>query len=167
MKRIIAIDSLRGICLVIMMINHVGSPVLMRITDQPLGYFTAADCFIFISGLIVGLKYRQRTLKKRYSFEISTIWKRFKYIWLYHIIIYAAVLVLSFLVPSTAKGWSEYFPLFYTNKYQALGFGIFLLYQPSYFVILPLYLFLIIIFVFGNKLFKIRARIVAVAVPFN
>jgi hypothetical protein len=45
MKRFIEFDVLRGILLLMMVVNH--SPSSLRLfTDEPLGFFTTAECFV-------------------------------------------------------------------------------------------------------------------------
>ncbi len=53
MTRIAAFDSLRGALLLVMALNHVPSD-LRVLTDQPLGFFSAAEGFVFVSGLLAG-----------------------------------------------------------------------------------------------------------------
>ena len=52
-SRLPALDSLRGALLVIMAINHIPSD-LHVFTDRPLGFFSAAEGFVFVSGLLAG-----------------------------------------------------------------------------------------------------------------
>src|ERR1700759_5327206 len=52
-------DSLRGLMLVIMTINHLPS-LVSRFTDEPLGVFSGAEGFVFLSGLLAGLVYARR-----------------------------------------------------------------------------------------------------------
>src|SRR5471032_2061561 len=52
-------DSLRGLFLVCMTINHL--PTEMRaVTDQSLGLFSAAEGFVFLSGLLAGWVYTRK-----------------------------------------------------------------------------------------------------------
>ena len=46
-------DTVRGALLLIMAINHVGSD-LSRVLDQPLGFVSAAEGFVFLSGVLSG-----------------------------------------------------------------------------------------------------------------
>ena len=62
MKRLIEFDVLRGILLIMMIVNHSPSS-LRRLTDQPLGFFTTAECFVFVSAFLAGMLFRKRTEK--------------------------------------------------------------------------------------------------------
>jgi hypothetical protein len=53
MKRLIEFDVLRGVLLLMMIVDHSPSS-LRRFTDQPLGFFTTAECFVFISAFLAG-----------------------------------------------------------------------------------------------------------------
>src|ERR1700675_585809 len=62
MKRLIEFDVLRGILLLMMIVNH--SPSSLRlITDQPFGFFTTAECFVFVSAFLAGMIFRKRAEK--------------------------------------------------------------------------------------------------------
>ena len=59
MKRIPALDSIRGLLLLIMTLNHLfwisgGSSIYQLFTLQPLGQFGAAEGFILVSGFLAG-----------------------------------------------------------------------------------------------------------------
>jgi len=54
-----SLDTVRGLLLVVMALNHIPS-VLAPLTQQPLGFATAAEGFVFIAGLVVGLVYGGR-----------------------------------------------------------------------------------------------------------
>lgn len=58
-SRDLRLDSLRGLMLVGMALNHITSP-LQLLTDHPLGYTSAAEGFVFLSGLVAGLVYTRR-----------------------------------------------------------------------------------------------------------
>src|SRR5208337_4077026 len=53
MKRFIEFDMLRGVLLLMMSVDHSPSS-LRRFTDQPLGFFTTAECFVFVSAFLLG-----------------------------------------------------------------------------------------------------------------
>src|ERR1700730_14174529 len=59
MKRLIIFDILRGI-LLLMIVDH--SPSQLRLfTDQPMGFFTTAEGFVFVSAFLAGMLFRRRT----------------------------------------------------------------------------------------------------------
>jgi hypothetical protein len=62
MKRFIEFDVLRGVLLLMMSIDHSPSS-LRRFTDQPLGFFSTAECFVFVSAFLAGMLFRKRAEK--------------------------------------------------------------------------------------------------------
>jgi hypothetical protein len=54
MKRFIEFDVLRGVLLLMMSVDHSPSS-LRRFTDQPLGFFSTAECFVFVSAFLAGM----------------------------------------------------------------------------------------------------------------
>ncbi len=88
MKRIPALDSIRGLLLVIMTINHLiwisgGQSALQYFTLQPLGQFGAAEGFILISGLLAGAVYSRRELSDGEAKR--KVWHRAFTIYKYHV----------------------------------------------------------------------------------
>src|SRR6476620_10670150 len=61
-KRLIEFDVLRGVLLLMMSVDHSPSS-LRRFTDQPLGFFTTAECFVFVSAFLAGMLFRKRAEK--------------------------------------------------------------------------------------------------------
>ena len=61
-NRLVYLDALRGLMLTVMAVNHVPSE-LHTVTDHPFGYMSAAEGFVFLSGLMAGLVYTKRYLK--------------------------------------------------------------------------------------------------------
>jgi enterochelin esterase-like enzyme len=58
--RDLRIDLLRGFCVLAMVVDHIGGPsVLYALTGGNRFYTSAAEAFIFISGLVMGLAYRR------------------------------------------------------------------------------------------------------------
>jgi OpgC protein len=62
MKRFIEFDMLRGVLLLMMSVDHSPSS-LRRFTDQPLGFFSTAECFMFVSAFLAGMLFRKRAEK--------------------------------------------------------------------------------------------------------
>jgi uncharacterized membrane protein len=62
MKRLIELDVLRAVLLLMMVVKHSPSQ-LRRFTDQPLGFFTTAEAFVFVSAFLAGTLFRRRAEK--------------------------------------------------------------------------------------------------------
>ncbi len=132
-------DTLRGLFLVLMTINHL--PTEMRVfTDQSLGIFSAAEGFVFLSGLIAGWVYTRkfRDTGREGLWDASA--NRAKSIYRWHVgSLFAAFLcvqitehVLGYCSPAVPK-------LFFEHPIEALGLGVSLLYQPGLLDLLPMY----------------------------
>ena len=57
--RVASLDIIRGGLLVAMALNHIPSAI-HRLTQQPFGFPSAAEGFVFIAGLVVGLVYSRK-----------------------------------------------------------------------------------------------------------
>jgi len=60
-KRDGRLDFLRGLCLVVMTINHLPRMPLHKLTYETFGYITAAEGFVLISGLTAGWIYSRKS----------------------------------------------------------------------------------------------------------
>jgi hypothetical protein len=63
-SRIVLIDFLRGLCLVVMTIDHLPETLIRKFTWQGFGFFSAAECFVFLSGLVAGRVYGRMAITK-------------------------------------------------------------------------------------------------------
>ena len=132
-------DSLRGLMLVIMTINHLPS-LLSRFTDEPLGVFSGAEGFVFLSGLLAGLVYARR-LRRDGS---ETLWEssrsRAWMIWRWQAgSILASLLSIQIICWILGFCSSKAPTLFYQNPWLAMVMGPLFLYQPGMLDILPMY----------------------------
>lgn len=100
-NRDIRLDFLRGLCLFIIIANHIGyfPAYTMFITGG--GYFliSAAEGFIFISGLVLGLVYGPRIIKDGLQASTSKILQRAWTLYLWNIIVALAYLALAYFTP--------------------------------------------------------------------
>jgi hypothetical protein len=138
-SRDLRFDTLRGLFLVCMTINHLPTTI-RKVTDQSLGVFTAAEGFVFLSGLLAGWVYTRklreggaRGLWKAVSLRATTIYR-------WHIVSFVGAF-LSVQVIEHATGFcSTNVPrLFFQHPAEALGLGLTLLYQPGLLDLLPMY----------------------------
>ena len=66
-SRIVLIDFLRGLCLLIMTVDHLPETLIQKFTWQGLGFFSAAECFVFLSGLVAGRVYGRIAVNRGFS----------------------------------------------------------------------------------------------------
>src|ERR1700693_5577126 len=57
LKRSVLVDFLRGLCLLLMTADHLPLTLVRKFTWQTFGFFSAAEGFVFLSGLVSGLVY--------------------------------------------------------------------------------------------------------------
>ncbi len=132
-------DTLRGLLLVCMTINHLPTE-LRTLTDQSLGVFSAAEGFVFLSGLIAGWVYT----RKFRNFGPEGLWSastgRATTIYKWHVGGFLAAFVCVQLTERLSGFCSTSAPrLFFQHPLLALGMGSTLLYQPGLLDLLPMY----------------------------
>jgi hypothetical protein len=137
--RDLRLDSLRGLMLVTMTVNHL--PTSLRLfTDESLGIFSSAEGFVFISGLLAGIVYTRRLRRDGPAGLRQAAVHRAGMIWGWQIgamlAALAAVQLTCWL--SGFCSWNDP-PLFYTNPLLAAILGSAMLYQPGLLDILPMY----------------------------
>ncbi len=132
-------DSLRGLMLVTMTINHLPSSV-RAVTDESLGIFSSAEGFVFLSGLLAGFVYSRRLRRDGPAGLRATIAQRASRIYGWHVAAFLTALVAVQLC-SRLTGFCSWAnpPLFYAHPWGAALLGSAMLYQPGLLDILPMY----------------------------
>lgn len=138
-SRLEYLDTLRGLLLVLMAVNHIPSP-LHAVTDHPLGFMSAAEGFVFLSGLMAGLVFTRKLVRDGPSELLRACISRAKSLYAYHLASYLAV----FLIIGAAILWSGRVPSnaplqMIAHPIRALLTGPLLIYQPALLDILPMY----------------------------
>jgi len=146
MKRDLRIDTIRGLLLVMMTVNHTHNALLYQgwiqvITVSPLGFLTSAEGFIFISGFVMGLIY---STFGQVSVLFRKILSRAKTIYLYHLMPLYALHLIAMMIPFLAISWEKNLSFYYLAKRTLVAEGL-LLYQPEIFDILPMYVIFVLI----------------------
>lgn len=137
--RDLRLDTLRGLFLVCMTINHL--PTELRLfTDQSLGIFSAAEGFVFLSGLIAGWVYTRKfrtsgteglwaaasdRAKSIYRWQVGTVLAAF-------VCVQVTEHILGFCSPTVPR-------LFFEHPLMSIGLGVSMLYQPGLLDLLPMY----------------------------
>lgn len=142
MKRLGVIDGLRGYFLVFMFLNHLtfaGGYLLVRINHAELGFVQDAQGFIFLSGLLVGMVYAPRMLRRGFAAGAVPIWRRTAELYAYTIACVVAILVLRGLLPGAPRLWEGWLGGLGSGGFAFRAAGAALLYQPTFLDILPQY----------------------------
>jgi OpgC protein len=98
MKRLVICDSLRGIMLLMMIVDH--SPSQLRLfTDQPMGFSTTAEGFVFVSAFLAGMIFRRRTDKAGFAAAGSaTIYRAWRIYRAHLLTVFFAFVIGSFFL---------------------------------------------------------------------
>ncbi|KEA62628.1 OpgC protein [Marinobacterium lacunae] len=135
------LDSLRGIFLVIMLIDHLGG-FIANYTYQPLGFVSAAEGFIFLSGLMFGQIYA------RYAADPATLFRRsISRAWLiyrYHIVMVLVIAALA-LLPFFDQIWYWALRPYSEKPLETFLAMLTLVHQPGYLDILPMYVIFVLV----------------------
>lgn len=94
-RRDVRIDVLRGLAIVLVVVNHMDVPSLFHaVSQEALGPMTGAELFVALSGVVVGMAYRSRALRGVRAEALEPLWRRAWQLYL----VTLAVVVLAWLV---------------------------------------------------------------------
>ena len=141
MRRLKELDALRGLMLVWITLTHLPT-ILSTYVNQPFGFLSAAEGFIFLSALFTGNIYYRLAESKGYGTMQQKLLKRTVRLYLYHACLLGFVFLVA--VPIAASGTRPGLHNlldFYFNAgpKQAVIDGALLLYRPPLLDILPMY----------------------------
>jgi hypothetical protein len=138
MKRFVEFDILRGILLLLMTVDHSPSS-LRRFTDQPLGFFSTAECFVFVSGFLAGMIFRKRAEKLGFAAARSASVHRAGRIYWAHLITLCFAFALGSFFLSDFPGIRYLLDRYLMDPWAAIGGSLALLFRPPLMDILPMY----------------------------
>jgi hypothetical protein len=138
MKRMIELDVLRGFLLLMMVVNHSPTP-LRSITDQPVGFFSTAEPFVFISALLAGLLFQKRREKSGFAAARAATLERALRIYRAHLITLFVVFAIGSLFLAEVPGIRYELNKFFDSPTFAVAGSVALLFQPPLLDILPMY----------------------------
>jgi hypothetical protein len=139
MKRLVELDVLRGFLLLMMVVNHAPSP-LRRITDQPLGFFSTAEGFVFVSAFLAGLLFQKRAETKGFQAARTATFLRAYRIYQAHLLTLFFIFIVGSLFLADLPGVQNILSQFFTNPTAAIAGSVALLFQPPLLDILPMYI---------------------------
>lgn len=144
-RRDVRFDSLRGLLLILMALNHVPSD-WHGLTDRSLGLFSAAEGFVFLSGLLAGMVYTRRLRSVGETGLRTLSLQRANRIYGWHLAAFILTLIAVQITDHLATFCSLTSPqLFHHNPLLALLLGSTMLYQPGLLDILPMYCGLVLL----------------------
>jgi len=143
------LDVFRGLALLTIFINHVPGNVFENFTSRNFGFSDAAEAFVLMSGIAVGLAYSRGFQAGEWSKAILRVLRRAGTLYVAHIVTSViAIAIIAFgvvylnsdkIVPNVNFGVMLEKPLEAVIGLPVLG------YQIGYFNILPLYCTLLIV----------------------
>lgn len=152
MERDISLDVLRGIMLIIMATDHFGEPI-EQYTWEMFGFVSAAEGFVFLSGILVGVVYSRYLTKDAVVME-KRIWHRAGTIYAYHLLTFFAVWLFTVISANSGAYWKSYAVDIIDQPIISTVSGLFLFYLPPMLDILPLYVVLLLLAPFSLRLFQ-------------
>lgn len=135
-------DALRGVCLVLMGVNHFGGPLTV-LTWQPLGFVSAAEVFFFLSGFVGGHACTRVGLRAGGDLGPWAVGRRVRRIYKAHlatVLLGGSGLLLSAALVSGDTAYHAAWPALFDAPVVALGLAAALLALPPPLDILPLYI---------------------------
>ena len=138
MKRFIEFDVLRGVLLLMMSVDQSPSS-LRRFTDQPLGFFSTAECFVFVSAFLAGMLFRKRAEKLGFAAARSSSIHRAGRIYRAHLVTLSFAFVLGSFFLSELPGIRNLLDSYLINPWAAIGGSLALLFRPPLMDVLPMY----------------------------
>jgi hypothetical protein len=94
MQRRVEIDAARRAMLVWMTLTHLPTMVSTYV-NQPFGFVSGAEGFIFLSALFTGRTYLLMAEREGYRVMISKLWMRTVRLYVYHAILLALVFLVG------------------------------------------------------------------------
>ena len=138
MKRYVEFDILRGVLLLLMSVDHSPSS-LRRFTDQPLGFFSTAECFVFLSAFLARMLFSKRAEKLGFAAARSASIHRAGRIYRAHLVTLSFAFILGSFFLSELPGIRNMLDRYLMDPWAAIGGSLALLFRPPLMDILPMY----------------------------
>ncbi len=148
--RDLRLDVFRGLALFFIFVDHIPENRFSAFTLQALGFFDAAEVFIFLSGYTAALVYGRALVRDGFIVSTAQIYRRVWQLYIAHLFLF---IVLSAIVSYMLERFGS--PLyaeelgvgdFLTEPHIALVRALTLEFQPTFLDILPLYIVLLAVF---------------------
>lgn len=135
-RRNIAIDILRGYCIVMMIAGHTGSDTWVNNSIHMLRFVSGAEGFVFLSGLVLGMVYLRKLNAAPANIAYRALWKRAGLIWTVH----CTLVVLAVALNTSVLHFSDIPNISTIGIPRFLWLTAILKFQPGHLLnILPMY----------------------------
>jgi hypothetical protein len=129
-----------------MTMDHFPGDPLARFSNPsygPFGFFTAALGFVFLSGLVGGLVYEGHRVSHGTRSMVRRVLRRTRDLYITQMAIFLVLIAALMVDHSDVGRW--HLDLISADPWRGLAFGSFLLYEPGYLGILPMYCFFLLL----------------------
>src|SRR5215469_18213826 len=139
MKRFVELDILRGFLLLLMVVNH--APTYLRVfTDQPLGFFSTAEAFVFVSAFLAGMLFQRRSEKQGFDAARAATISRALRIYRAHVGTLLFAFIVGGIFLAELPGIQNLLNHYFQNPGAAAVAAFALIFQPPLMDILPMYI---------------------------
>jgi hypothetical protein len=149
-QRDLRLDFFRGVALFLIFIDHIPENVLSYFTLQAVGFYDAAEVFIFISGFTAALVYGGRLASKGALYATAQVLRRAWQLYVAHIFLFMIFIAEVSYTASTFKNpmYNEEMRVadFLDEPHVAVIKALVLEFQPTFLDILPMYIVMLLIF---------------------
>jgi hypothetical protein len=132
------LDALRGLFLMIMAAVHVPTP-LSHWLQEPFGYVSSAEGFIFMSASLAGLVYGKTYAKQGWGRMAGKVWRRAGKVYVFQLAVLLPIALIAWGVADNLPPLARHFHDFLQHPRTNLALMPLLAHQPPLFDILPLY----------------------------
>jgi hypothetical protein len=149
LRRLPELDALRGLFLVWMTLTHLPTR-FSDFVNQPFGYISSAEGFVFLSALLIGRLYIRKSMEDPAGVR-AQMWKRSLKLYAYHMFLlaFAFTVAASWAVHAHRAAITNLLNFYLNHPGVAIAGSIFLIYCPPLFDILPMY----VLFLFLTPIF--------------
>ena len=149
-SRDLRLDFFRGVALIFIFIDHIPENILSYFTLEALGFFDAAEVFIFISGFTAALVYGRRLVEKGALYATAQVLRRAWQLYVAHVFLFVIFIAEVSYTAMTFKNpmYNEEMRVadFLDEPHVAVVQALLLQFQPTFLDILPLYILMLVIF---------------------
>jgi hypothetical protein len=135
------LDILRGALLVLMALTHLPTGLSVY-SNQPFGFVSAAEGFVFLSAFLVGSTYARKLKEKGSDYVRGKLWRRAGKLYVAHLglLLFLFTVVAALAVMSGRQSLHNHLSVFFAAPVLATLASPLLLYQPPLLDILPMYI---------------------------
>jgi len=140
-----AIDALRGLFLVWMTLTHLPTH-FSDFVNQPFGFISSAEGFVFLSGLLVARLYIRKAAEDEAGLR-TKLWRRALRIYAYHIVllVLAFTVAAAFAVSTHRVALTNLLNFYLVHPVTAIVGSLLLIYCPPLLDILPMYVIFLLL----------------------